>query len=256
MLAAFAASAQQTAPIAQVRQLATIKPPNAGYNFHTGESFTYEAEWRLWNAGTATIQVSNTGAEQHIHAAGDSTGAVSLLYRVRDRFDSYFDPRTFCSLRIQKHTEEGMRRRDTQIAFDYAAQKAILSETNLRNGEKKQERNDIPNCATDVIAGLFYAASLPLENDATYVFPLNDGGKTVDVTLSVQGREEVKTPAGTFKAIKVEPSAASGVLKNKGHIWIWYSDDEQRIPVQARARMAWGTLSFRLTKIEKSSAVK
>jgi hypothetical protein len=240
---------------ASVSNASAIKSPAAGHNFHPGETFTYSAEWRLWNAGTATIQITSAGGEQHIHAAGDSSGAVTLLYRVHDRFDAYFDPRSFCSLHIQKHIEEGMRRRDTQIAFDYSSHQAMLNETNLRSGEKKQEKNEIPGCATDVISGLFYAASLPLENGATYMFPLNDGGKTVDVSLAVQGREEVKTPAGTFRAIKVEPSAPSGVLKNKGHIWIWYSDDDQRIPVQARARMTWGTVTFRLTKVDKGANV-
>src|SRR5207302_1364561 len=106
----------------------------AGHDFHNGESFTYQAEWRLWNAGTATIHTTANGNEQHIHAAGESSGAVTLLYRVHDSYDAYFDLRTFCSQRIIKHTEEGLRRRDTQIAFDYAAHQAVLNETNLRNG--------------------------------------------------------------------------------------------------------------------------
>jgi len=37
-------------------------------------------------------------------------------------------------------------------------------------------------------------------------------------------------------------------LKEKGAIWIWYSDDEKRLPVQMKARMFWGTLLFRLQK--------
>ena len=51
--------------------------------------------------------------------------------------------------------------------------------------------------------------------------------------------------------IRVSPEASAGMLKNRGRIWIWYSDDARRIPVQMRARMFWGTLTFRLLRIEK-----
>jgi hypothetical protein len=101
-----------------------------------------------------------------------------------------------------------------------------------------------------VLSGIFYVASLPLTPDATYVFPLNDGGETVEVRAHVEAREQVKTPAGTFATIRVAPEAASGVLKNRGRVWIWYSDDARRIPVQMRARMFWGTLTFRLVRID------
>ena len=66
-----------------------------------------------------------------------------------------------------------------------------------------------------------------------------------------KAREEVRAPAGTFQAIRVQPRAASGVLKDRGQVWIWYSDDAARIPVQMRARMFWGTLTFRLVRIDR-----
>jgi len=69
----------------------------------------------------------------------------------------------------------------------------------------------------------------------------------------VEGREEIKTDAGTFRTVRVQPSAGSGILKSRGKIWIWYSDDAAHIPVQMRARMFWGTLTFRLTRVERQT---
>jgi hypothetical protein len=84
-----------------------------------------------------------------------------------------------------------------------------------------------------------------------YSFPLNDGGETITVTVRVEAREKIKTPAGTFDTIRVQPESAKGLLKNKGKIWIWYSDDAARVPVQARTRMSWGTLTIMLQRIDK-----
>ena len=94
-------------------------------------------------------------------------------------------------------------------------------------------------------------ASLPLQQGATYSFPLNDGGKTVTVQAHVEGKEQVKTPAGTFQTIRVGPEGDYGILKNRGRIWIWYTDDAQHLPVQMRAKLFWGTLTVYLTSISK-----
>jgi hypothetical protein len=231
--------------------VAHIQPPPANYKFPDGVTYVYAAEWRLWNAGTATLHVDSAGGAQQVTAKADSSGFVSLLYRVHDRFDAFFDPRTFCSQRLHKHTEEGFRKRETEIQYDYARRKSVLDEVNLKTNERKHSEQDIPGCVTDVLSGILYVGSLPLQVGNTYVFPLNDGGKTVDVSISVEGREQIKTDAGVFATLRVQPTGSSGLLKERGRVWIWYSDDAQHIPVQMRARMFWGTLNLRLQRIDR-----
>jgi hypothetical protein len=169
-----------------------------------------------------------------------------LLYHVHDRFESYFDPATNCSRTVEKKTEEGFRRLETSIMFDSVRKKSVLSEKNLRNNGSKKVENDIPGCVTDVASALFYIASQSLPNGAVMSFPLNDGGKTVEVKVTVEAREEVKVPAGTFKTVRVQAAGENTVTKNKGQIWIWYTDDERHMPVQMKAKLFWGSLTFRL----------
>lgn len=230
-----------------------IRPVPQNYRFPNGQVLHYTAEWRLFDAGVATLRMDANGPnEQKVTATADSTGVVSLLFKVADRFESAFDKRTFCSLRIKKHTEEGLRKRDTNIRFDAARKKAVLDETNLRNGATKHAEEDIPACVSDVLSGIYYVASLPLKPGDEYLFPINDGGKTVDVKVTVERTEEIKTDAGTFQTVRVQPSSDSGVLKSKGKVWIWYTNDAAHTPVQMRARLFWGSLTIRLTSIEKS----
>ncbi len=229
-----------------------IVPPPANHHPQYGDTYHYEVEWRLWNAGTAALHLGPAGPEQHVFGNADSAGFVAVLYPVHDRFQAVFDPRTFCSSSLSKHTEEGFHKRDTLIRFDYSRRRSVLDETNLKSKEIKHTEREIPSCVTDVVSGIFYLGSLPLLPDATYTFPLNDGGETVDVKAHVESREEIKTGAGTFKTIRVAPEATAGVVKERGRIWIWYSDDDRRIPVQIRARMFWGTLTLQLQRIEKA----
>lgn len=227
-----------------------IHPPPQDYKFPNGQVLHYEAEWRLLKAGTATLRLNAAGLEERVSASGDSIGVVAMLYRVQDRFDSYFDRRTFCSTHITKHTEEGSHQRNTEIRFDAVRRKAVLDEHNLRNGQSKHTEEDIPGCVTDVLSGMYYLASLPLTPGGVYTFPLNDGGKTVNVRAVVEAREEIKTEAGTFRTVRVQPSADSGLLKNRGKLWLWFTDDPSHMLVYVRTKLLWGTLNVSLVRVE------
>lgn len=240
---------------AVIENASRISPPPAGFHFPLGTTFYYKAEWRLFSAGIASVTLEQAPSGQHrVRASADSTGFVARLYHLHDNFQSLFDSRTFCSAELTKRTEEGSRRRESKLEFDYTRHKSIFEELNMKSGEKRHLENDIPPCATDVLSGLFYAGSLPLEPGKTYTFPINDGGKTVDLEARVEAREQIKTDAGTFNALRMQPQPNTELLKKRGNIWIWYSDDADRIPVQMRGRMGWGTLTIRLVRVERPVA--
>lgn len=251
LLAAIALGAQQHEAHAALATPASssavqIQPPPADYIFPYHDTYVYSADWRIWTGGTVTMTMI-PGA---VSATANSTGFVSMLYPVHDQFQSTFDPKTFCSQTIRKHTEEGFHARDTMITFDYAQHKSVLEETNLKKKENKRVENDIPGCVTDVLTAIYYAGSLPLKTDGVYRFPINDGNKTVDVELKVEARETVKVPAGTFKTVRVSPASTARGINSRGKLWLWYSDDARRIPVQMRGRFLWGTITFQLQRIE------
>ena len=237
---------------ARIGSSSHIQPLRSGFQFPYGQTFHYEGEWRFWTAGVATVRIEQSGSQNHIAATADSTGVVALLYRVADRFNSYTDARTLCSNKLIKHSEEGSHRRETTITYDYSRGKAILDERSLKDNQQKRIENDIPNCVTDVLSGILYVASLPLQVGSTYTFPLNDGSKTVTVQAHVEGKEQIKTPVGTFQTLRVGPEGDSGtLLKNKGKIWIWYTDDDRHLPIQMRAKLFYGTVTIFLSSITK-----
>ena len=245
-------TSSQAQPEAKIGSGSHIQPLRPGFNFPYGQTLHFEGEWRFWTAGVATLRIERSSSQEHIAATADSSGVVALLYRVQDRFNSYLDSKSLCSYKLLKHTEEGSHRRDTVITYDYSRGKAVLDEHNLQTNQQKRTENDIPGCVTDVVSGILYVASLPLQQGATYTFPLNDGSKTVTVQAHVEGKEQIKTPAGKFQTIRVGPEGDSGtLLKNKGRIWIWYTDDDRHLPVQMRAKFFWGTLTVYLTSISQ-----
>jgi hypothetical protein len=253
MVAALLAATSDTplpAGVDTIGPAAMIHPVRAGYGFPDNTVLHYDAEWRLWKAGTASLRIDAAGPEERVTASADSIGVVAMLYRVQDRFESFFDRRSFCSLNLTKQSEEGWHQRHTIIRFDQVRLKAILDERNLRTGQSKHTEQDIPGCVTDVLSGMYYLASLPLQPGSESMFPLNDGGQTVIVRATTEAREDIKTDAGTFRTVRVQLSADAGVLKNRGKVWLWYSDDANHTLIQVRTRLFWGTLNIRLARID------
>ena len=233
--------------VASGQQIPPLAPPRVGFSFPQKQTLTYSVDWRVFPAGTAVVHFEAAGDREHIAATADTIGAINLLFHVSDRFQSTFDRERGCTYEFDKQTIEGRRQVNSTLKMDYTQKKSILDEKNVVKGTSKHVESSIPGCMTDLLTGVYYIASQPLEVGHNFVVPLVDAMHNVPVTIKVEGLEEIKTPLGTFKTIRVQPTAAAGVVKNRGNIWIWYTDDERHLPVQMRARLFWGTITFRLT---------
>ncbi len=229
------------------QQMAPLPPPHAGFAFPQRQTLTYSVDWRVFPAGIAVIHFETVGDRERVSATADTTGALNMLFHVGDRFQSVFDRSRGCTYEFDKQTVEGRRQVNSTLHMDYAQSKSILDEKNMVTGISKHVESAIPGCMTDLLTGVFYLESQPLVVGQNFVIPVVDAMHNVPVTMKVEGREEIKTTLGTFKTIRVQPTADAGVVKNRGNIWIWYTDDQRHLPVQMRARLFWGTITFRLT---------
>jgi hypothetical protein len=223
-----------------------LLPPRPGYSFPLKQTLTYSVDWRVFPAGTAVLRFEAAGDRENLTASADTSGAINLIFHVSDRFQSSFDRATGCTYDFNKQTVEGRRQITSTLHLDYAQNRAILDEKNLGNKQTKHVESTAPACLTDLLTGVYYASSQPIALGHNFVIPVFDNMRVVPVTMKIEGREEIKTPLGVFKTLRVQPTADAGVVKNRGNIWIWYTDDERHLPVQMRARLFWGTITFRL----------
>ena len=244
--------AQQPNPRASISAAPAprIIPPSPAFHFPDSETLVYSVEWHLLNAGTATVTLKRDGALQHLRSIANTSGVVNKLFAVHDTFDADVEPRNFCTQQISKHSEEGARRIERRVHFDYRSAKSHMEENNLKTGVRRQGDFDIPPCVTDVVSGFFYAASLDLAPGSSQTFPVNDGGKTTDVKIDVEGRNRIKVPYGEFQALRVKAEPVSGPLMGKGVLWVWFTDDSRHIPLQLKSKLGFATLLFQLQRLD------
>jgi hypothetical protein len=237
------------APVVQ-RPIPVLQPPLPSFEYPQHETLTYTVDWRVFTTGTAVFHLDQVGDILKISATADTIGAVNMLFPVIDRFQSGVDLKTGCSTGFDKQTQEGRRKIASELAFDYAHGKQTRNERNLVKGTAAHKVTNIPACVTDSLSAVFYTQSQTLAPGQTVYFPLADAMRTVTVGMKVEDREEIKTPAGTFQTIKVQATADEGVVKNRGSIWVWYTDDPRHLPVQMQARLFWGTITFHLQSVD------
>jgi hypothetical protein len=221
------------------------------------ETLHYDIEWRLINAGRATLSWGppETGKGWEIRMKLESAGLVSKLYKVDDQYTSLLDPE-LCAVRSHLIAHEGRRHRETTVTYDAESQKAHYLEVDLaKNSAVDEKRIDIPACARDVLGGLFYLRTLDLQPGESAQIAISDGKKSVSAKVEAQEREEIKIEKIVYKTIRYQAYLFNNVLyRRNARLYVWLTDDARRLPVQIRVRLQFtiGTITLQLQKEEQS----
>ncbi len=231
----------------------------APVNLPGRETLDYNVEWRLVTAGKAHLVWSATphhsapGWQADLHL--ESAGLVSKLFKVNNDYVTNLDSELCASTSVLK-AEEGKRRKETSVTFNRETHKAEYLEKDLDKGAVVNTREiDIPACVHDVLGGLYLLRTMNLQPGQNTQVAVSDGKKSVMARVEAQQREDIKTPAGSFKTVRYEAFLFNDVLYRRyGHLYIWLSDDARKLPVQIRVRLqfAIGTITLQLEKDEKT----
>ncbi len=211
---------------------------------------TYDIEWRLIHAGDVVLELHNSEGRMKL----DSAGLVSTLFKVDDTYTARYE-QAFCASDSLMDSKEGKRHRQTTVTYDRSQNRASWVERDMLDNNKvlRKAQVDIPHCVHDVLGGLLVLRGSTLEPGQSTLAPMSDGRRSAQVKVDAQERENVTTPAGTFKTIRYEVNLLNGVIyQRKGRAFVWVSDDAKRIPVQIRLRLAFpiGTVTLQLQKEE------
>jgi hypothetical protein len=233
--------------------------PNSA--FTAGEKLSYVLKWGVLKGGHSTLEI--TGIEPvgtrkafHIVSEASTTGLADLVYKTRDRNESWLDVESLTTLRYEKHIREGSYRVDESIELDQEKHTFSDKSHRLDKGTTQYVEGVIPLYALDVLSSLYYVRTLPLEEAKTYVVDVVDGKKVYPLVIHVQKKEKIKVPAGKFDCLRVEPQLRDpGIFLKKGKkLQVWLTDDAAHLPVLMRSEVAIGHVAAELYSTGLSSA--
>ena len=209
--------------------------------YGVGERLEYDVKFGKIKVGSGAMEVAgvqDVRGRETWHTVFTVKGGT-FFYRVNDKYESWIDRRTGNSLRFSQDLSEG--RRDVERDFEIFPEQASFIE-----GAGSRMQPSVSNPLDDG-SFLYFLRTIPLAVGETYTFNRYFRPDRNPVTIKVLRRERIRVPAGEFDAIVVQPIIKTkGIFSENGHAEVWLSDDDNRIMLQMKSGLSFGSLNLYL----------
>ncbi|NNE31277.1 MAG: DUF3108 domain-containing protein [Winogradskyella sp.] len=230
-------------------QVSDVKKESA---FQEGEWFKFRMSYSGWfKAGEATLKVNekvlNGKKVFHVVGKGKTTGLANAFFRVRDRYESYFDRETGVPYKFIRKIDEGGHTKDIEIDFNHIEQKAIVNNKKHRSVRTITTEQDVQD-----MVSMYYHLRNSID-----ITSLRQGDEiktnmffdeeNYGFKLKYLGRETIKVDVNgskiKVKTLKFRPYVMAGrVFKEEESLTLWVSADKNKIPLKIKADLAVGSL--------------
>ena len=216
--------------------------------FGDGEWFKFKMSYsNFFKAGNATLSVKekdlNGKPVFHVVGKGWTTGMAKWFFKVKDRYESYFDAEKMIPYKFIRDIDEGGHTKKLEIDFDHDNKTAQIH--NKKHNTKKTV--DIKPNVQDMVSTFYYLRNkLDVSNlkagDEIKLDMFFDE-ENYGFKLKYLGEETIKTEFGKIETLKFRPYVMAGrVFKEEESLTLWVSKDKNKVPLRIKADLAVGSL--------------
>ncbi len=217
-------------------------------SFGDGEWFKFRMSYSgFLKAGNATLSVKETKLNDkdvyHVTGKGWTTGMIKWFFKVKDRYESYFDKETLLPYKFIRNINEGGYTKDLEIDFNHTENKAYVKD---KKNNTKTVYATTPNIQ-DMVSTYYYLRNTINPKD----LKIGDEIRTdmffdkenYGFKLKYLGEETISTDFGKIECLKFRPYVMAGrVFKEEESLTLWVSRDKNKLPLRIRADLAVGSL--------------
>jgi hypothetical protein len=176
----------------------------------------------------------------HIVADGKTAGSVDFFFKVRNKYESYVDQTTLLPYFYTENRHEANYKHSDNVTFNHQDDK-ITANKGIFPFKGK---------VFDFLSAYYFSRSIDISKihlgdkfDLKYF--LEDGVHTLSITYV--GKEKVSSALGDFNCLKFNPTIIPGrVFKKNSKLYLWITDDDNRIPVKAHVELIVGSVTMDL----------
>jgi hypothetical protein len=227
-----------------------------------GEKITYEIAYNwgfIWvDAGEAYFKIDTSSHKGKpallFEAFGTSYQYYDWLYKVRDIFQSKVDASGVLPAWFLRKTYEGGYEVYNEYDFDYENQQISIQ---FKDDKKPQVTVHLPldDCRFDVLSAVYFVRNINYDNykvgDKIPVkIIINDA--FYETYVCYLGKEIIRNRSGKkYRCHKMSAMLVEGTIFKEGEdLVVWVTDDKNKIPIMAEAKILIGSVKAYLTGYE------
>jgi hypothetical protein len=214
--------------------------------FKSGEQLSYKFKYGFITGAEGTLRVEDGEKidghpTYHIIADGKTAGTFDFFYKVRNRYESFIDRTTLLPYLYIENRKEGSWKHTDRVKFNQAEGKIVANKGTFQTKGK----------TFDFVSAYYFARGLDISKMKVgdkFELPyfLDDGVYTLSITYT--GKEVVNSAIGKFRCLKFNPTIIAGhIFKKDSKLYLWITDDNNRIPVKANVGLIVGSVTMELT---------
>ncbi|HET7117134.1 MAG TPA: DUF3108 domain-containing protein [Hanamia sp.] len=212
--------------------------------FKAGEEVTMEVYYTTLGlyvgAGeakfTTTLEKFNGVPVYHCVGTGKTYSFFDNFYKVRDRYETYIDTATMLPVKFIRNVYEGGSTIYNNVTFNHNAGTAVSTRGVFK----------VTSCIQDVISSVYYARNIDFSKykpGEKIPFDMFLDDEIYHLYLRYEGKENVKTKYGKFRAIKFKPLLIKGSIFQGGeNMNVWVSDDANHLLLRAESPISVGSI--------------
>jgi hypothetical protein len=216
--------------------------------FKVGEQLSYRLKYGFFTAAEADLKVENTDIKYNGHPAyhivveGKTAGSFDVFYKVRNRYESYVDQKTLLPYYYAENRHEGSWNHSDKVTFNHETDKITANKGTYPYTGK----------VFDFVSAYYFARTIDISkmhvgDKFELKYFLDDGIHSLGITYV--GKERVTCSMGTFNCLKFNPTIIPGrIFKKNSKLYLWITDDDNRIPVKAQVEVILGSITMDLTE--------
>ncbi len=231
--------------------------------FKTGEKLKYTVQYNLnfiwFNAGEVIFRVDTITNKKgirfyHFISTGRSLPSYDWIFKVRDKYEAITFYSSLKPIFFVRNTSEGSTKIINKYHFKYK-QKKIYAQIHHFDSIPYNKTLTIKNCPYDALSSAYLLRSINLTKfgkNKKITLNMVIDGKIFPITIKYLKKETIKINDTTLvKSLKFStPTIKGSIFSGKDDIYVWISDDKNKIPIKIEASILVGKVVVFLNKYQ------
>ena len=207
-------------------------------SFTVGEKLKYQVHYGFIRGGEAVLEVREADYEgrsvNFLYLNGKTVGIANALYNVDDTYQSFTDKETNWPYKSIRDIHENSYKHFSTQVFDHWSR----NDSSICKSTMAGEVVVVKGCQ-DILSSFYYLRTLMLDRkpkpDELFIVHTYFTDEKFPLVVRFKGFEKIDTKFGEVDCMKFMPEVLTGrVFKSKDDMSIWFSNDNNFIPIRIK----------------------